>query len=410
MQKNNFFIKSIHIKNYKVFKDTKIQNLSHLCVFLGTNGSGKSCFFDVFGFLHDALQNNVTAAINKRGGIKEVISRGKNPDKDKLSFEIKFYNYNITTSSGHVPIITYLLKIGWKSGKAVVYNEIFKYKRDEREKPCYFIDFKEGEGEVLITNEKEYSEKKDTEEVEVREHRKLSSADILVIKGLGQFEQFKAISDFRNVLENWYVSDFSIDAARQVSDTGVDEHLNPKGNNLAQVTKYIKDNHPKVFDEIVEKLPKRVVGISKVETAESVEGRVVLKFGDKNFKDPFISRFVSDGTIKMFAYLVLLYDPNPHPLLCIEEPENFLYFKLLPELVEEIRQYAEKGGQVFISTHSPDLVNALKIEELFLLKKDKGFTLIEKAQNDKMVKELYKENKLGKLWRDNWIDISNFEK
>jgi len=406
MQKNSFFIESIHIKNYKVFEDTKIQKLSHLCVFLGTNGSGKSCFFDVFGFLNDALQDNVTVAINKRGGINEVISRGKTLDKDNLFFEIKFRNYNITMNSGHAPIITYLLRIGWEDGKAVVYHERLRYRRAARGKPWNFINFKSGEGEAVV-NEAEYGKKEDVQEK--REYIKLSSADILAIKGLGQFEQFKAISDFRNALENWHVSDFSISAAREVSDTGVDEHLNPRGNNLAQVTKYIKDNHSKVFNEILEKLPKRVAGITKVETADSVEGRVVLKFGDKNFKDPFISRFVSDGTIKMFAYLILLYDPNPHPLLCIEEPENFLYFKVLPELIEEIRQYAEKGGQVFISTHSPDLVNALKIEELFLLKKDKGFTQIEKAIDDETVKKLYKENKLGGLWRDNYINISNFD-
>ena len=77
--------------------------------------------------------------------------------------------------------------------------------------------------------------------------------------------------------------------------------------------------------------------------------------------------------MKMFAYLVLLYDPQPHPLLCIEEPENQLYPKLLFELAEEFRNYARKGGQVFVSTHSPDLLNAAKLEEVFLAKKRKGF-------------------------------------
>ena len=59
----------------------------------------------------------------------------------------------------------------------------------------------------------------------------------------------------------------------------------------------------------------------------------------------------------MFAYLVLLYDPKPHPLLAVEEPENQLYPELLYELIEEFRAYALRGGQVFVSTHSPDFLN-----------------------------------------------------
>ena len=65
--------------------------------------------------------------------------------------------------------------------------------------------------------------------------------------------------------------------------------------------------------------------------------------------DPFIDRYVSDGTMKMFAYLVLLHDPAPHQFLCIEEPENQLYPTLLHELAEEFRDYAQRGGQVFVS-------------------------------------------------------------
>lgn len=66
------------------------------------------------------------------------------------------------------------------------------------------------------------------------------------------------------------------------------------------------------------------------------EPRVLSRrlFQDGSFKTPFLDRYVSDGTIKMFAYLVLLYDPRPHPLLCVEEPENQLYPKLMAIVVK----------------------------------------------------------------------------
>ena len=94
------------------------------------------------------------------------------------------------------------------------------------------------------------------------------------------------------------------------------------------------------------------------------DGRLVLRFQDGSFKDPFIARYVSDGTVKMFAYLVLLYDPHPHRLLAVEAPENQLYPHLLPELTEEFRNYAQRGSQVFVSAHSPDFLNGAELDEV----------------------------------------------
>ena len=151
-------------------------------------------------------------------------------------------------------------------------------------------------------------------------------------------------------------------------------------------------------------MKQRVPGIEKVVAQETIDGRIVLQFSDGSFKDPFISRFVSDGTIKMFAYLVLLNDPKPHPLLCIEEPENYLHPELLLELAEEFREYANRGGQVFISSHSPDFVNALELNELFWLKKFNGHTKIERASDDEMVCNLFKEGEpLGALWKQGYF-------
>ena len=117
-------------------------------------------------------------------------------------------------------------------------------------------------------------------------------------------------------------------------------------------------------------MARRVPGVSDVRAEEMPDGRVLLKFHDGAWKDPFAASHVSDGTIKMFAYLVLLNSPMRHSLLCVEEPENQLYPSLLNRLLEEFRLYAGKGGgQVFVSTHSPDLLNAAKLDEVFWLEK-----------------------------------------
>jgi predicted ATPase len=117
---------------------------------------------------------------------------------------------------------------------------------------------------------------------------------------------------------------------------------------------------------------------------------------------------VSDGTIKMFAYLVLLNDPKPYPLLAVEEPENQLYPELLPELAEEFRAYAKRGGQVFISSHSPDFLNALTLDEIYCLRKQDGFTRITRAGDSENLRALFDAGDLpGYLWKQGLFEGLN---
>ncbi len=392
-------IEKIRIKNFKVFRDTEIRDLPNMCVFLGANGSGKSTLFEIFGFLSDALKSNVKTALTKRGGYKEVYSRN---GKGDIEIEIKFRNPDI--EGVRQPLITYELGVGLdEHNRPIITKEILSYRRGKTGKPFRFLDFMYGKGNAIINESEFESAKQDFKEQ--REEQTLDSPDILAIKGLGQFQKFKAISSFRRLLENWYVSNFQIQAAQNIEDTGLSEHLSTSGNNLAQVTKYIYENYPEIFQKILDKMKERVPGINKVEATETVDGRIVLQFSDGSFKDPFISRFVSDGTIKMFAYLVLLNDPKPHPLLCIEEPENYLHPELLLELAEEFREYAIRGaGQVFISSHSPDFVNALELDELFWLSKENGYTNIHRASHDSTIASLYSEgDQLGYLWKQGYF-------
>jgi predicted ATPase len=233
-----------------------------------------------------------------------------------------------------------------------------------------------------------------------REEQKLDSPDILAVKGLGQFSRFKAANAFRSMIENWHISDFHVSEARPSQEDGFAEHLSTRGDNLSQVATYLFEQHPKRFAKVVEAMKRRVPGVSLVEPKQTEDGRLVLRFQDGSFKDPFVARHVSDGTIKMFAYLILLNDPSPFPLLAIEEPENQLYPELLPELAEEFRSYAERGGQVFVSTHSPDLLNALTLDEIFCLQKRNGFTQVRRASDSANARALVAEgDQPGYLWK-----------
>lgn len=380
----------MRLKNFKLFRDVTLSGVPPYCVVVGANGSGKSTLFDVFGFLRDCLKDNVRSALAKRGSFKDVVSRGAKSD-DSILFEIKT---RARLAVGD-RTVTYSLEIGNPDGRPVVEREILQYTRFSGGKPFQFLNFSRGRGDA-ITNEEEFTGETDVK----REQQQLDSPDILAIKGLGQFQRFQAASAFRSLIENWHVSDFHIHAARGSQDAGYAEHLSPSGENLPLVAQYLRDRHPKEFEKVLRAMARRVPGVEKVGATETADGRIVLQFQDGSFKDPFIARYVSDGTIKMFAYLVLLYDPSPHPLLCVEEPENQLYPTLLGELSEEFQSYARRGGQVLVSTHSPDFLNEVPLNSIFVLSKVNGFTHIRRAYEDENFRALVEGgDKPGYLWR-----------
>jgi predicted ATPase len=378
-------LESIKLKNFKVFKDTGIDSLPPFCVVVGANGTGKSTVSEVFEFVRCAMMTNVNIALTKLGsprGIKEVRTRGV---AENEPIEIVFGFRGKESLS-----VTYKLGIGERNGRACVAHESLTCRGDSGQ-PWELLSFSDGKGEVVI-NEGEGELK--------REERTLKSNDILAVKGLAQFKRFPTVATLGNLIENWHVSDFRIGEARSEQEAGFAERLSREGDNLSLVVGYLYDNHREVFDAILEKMKKRVPGIVDIESKKTEEGRVLLRFQDGAFEDPFLAKFVSDGTIKMLAYLVLLNDPAPYPLVCVEKPENQFYPKLLQELAEEFRECSRRGAQVFVSTHSPDFLDAAELREVFWLEKKNGCTQIKRASENWRIADFMREGgKMGRLWK-----------
>lgn len=386
-------LESVKIKNFRAFKDVEMTDIPSFCVLVGANGVGKSTFFSIFGFLKDAMATDVNHALVKLGGargFKEVRSRDCN---GPIEIEIKF------RKDAKSPLATYVLKIDEENGRAYVALEQLRYRRGSKGQPWSFLRFENGVG-YAVTNELD-SRSVLTEKDLTREEQRLKSNDLLAIKALAQFQKFPVIVALGDLINRWYVSDFHIDQARSERDSGQIDHLSREGENLASVLQYLQRQYPEVLSRIIERLSHRVPGVTKVESKTTEEGRVLLRFQDGAFEDPFLARYVSDGTIKMLAYLILLNDPDPFPMLCVEEPENQLYPSLLAELAEEFRAYANQGGLVIVSTHSPDFLNAVELNELFYLVKKNGYTTICRARDDKQVEAYMSDgDKLGRIWKD----------
>ena len=295
--------------------------------------------------------------------------------------------------------MTYRLEVGLEEGGPMVRREILRYKRASYGAPFHFIDFSGGKG-AAVSNEEDFS-KPDTE---LTRENQAVDPDVLAISSLGQLERFKAARAFRDLIENWHISDFHINDARGRKSLEPGFHLSSSGDNLPSVAHHLKESYPNIFAEVLEKMRQRVPGISRIEARTAEDGSLLIRYADGAFKDPFLDFNVSDGTIKMFAYLLLLHDPEPHKILCVEQPENQLYPRLMNILGEEFEEYARRGGQVFVSTHSPQFLNAIPVESLFFIEKHEGVSKILPFSSDPLVSEqLMAGDKAGYLWEQGML-------
>ena len=425
-------IEGFKIKNYRTLKDITLgklwntqnrESLTPMTAVIGKNGVGKSTLFDAFGFLADCLHTGVEEACDAhgRGGFEKIRSQGC---EGSIEFEIYY------KQARNERPITYELAIDVDlNGRPFVKKERLRQRRKGQTRgwPFSFLILDEGKGvawkgedegkqveedqqklDLLqliqrIQKGEAEEESKETEVVELSDRRKLGIAT------LGSLKQHPRISLFRQFIEGWYLSYFTPDAARSLPLAGPQKHLNIHGDNLGNVVQFMEREHPKKFQSILDSISSKIPGIERINTEKSPDGRLLLKFNDRGFQDPFYAQQMSDGTLKVFAYLLLLNDPNPPPFICIEEPENGLYHKLLETLAQEFRIHAtgRKGGsQIFITTHQPYFVDALQPEEVWVLEKGPdGFSQIKRASEDSLIKNLVAEGlPLGGLWYSDYLD------
>ena len=420
-------IEGFKVTNFKSLRDVTLgrlwsqpQNepLTPMTAVIGKNGVGKSALFDAFGFLADALKSGVEEACDTRGrgGFEKLRTQGQtgpiefevyykaHASARPITYEIKIevdesgrpyvWHEKMHESGGNNPLLLFLFLISgiglaWKGTQAGQVDETAE-------------GFDLSELEKLVKEEKT-EEFKDAERIALEDHRKLGIAT------LGALKQHPRISAFRQFIEGWYLSYFTPDAARGLPLAGPQKHLNIHGDNLGNVVQFMQREHPTRFQAILEEIASRIPGIDRIDTERTSDGRLLLRFNDKGFQGPFYAQQMSDGTLKVFAYLLLLNDPTPPPFLCIEEPENGLYHKLLETLAHEFREHADRrdnGSQIFITTHQPYLVDALDPKEVWILEKGAdGFSTIRRASNDPLVNNMVAEGlPLGGLWYSDYLD------
>ena len=405
-------IEGFRVRNYRALRDVTLGRLSTqqqgepltpFTVVIGKNGVGKSTLFDAFGFVADCLSTDVETACDdkQRGGFERMRSLGTD---QAIQFEVYYRE-----GKGERPI-TYELAINLDdSGRPYVQSEVLKQRRKGQKhgRPYPFLRLDHGRGIVWAGEEaveaEGGAEDSAQEEVELTDLRQLGIAT------LGTLKEHPRIKRFRDFLKGWYLSYFHPDAARSIPSAGAQRHLNIHGDNIGNVVQYMEREHKDRFKSILARIAGKIPGIESIKTIVTEDKRVLLQFNDGAFADPFYAGQMSDGTLKIFAYLLLMEDPEPPPFICIEEPENGLYHRLLDSLAHELRSHAtgkRNEPQIFVTTHQPYFVDALSPKEVWILEKGAdGFSTIRRVSDLLLVQNLVDEGlPLGGLWYSDYLD------
>ena len=372
----------LRVENYRALRWVEFRSITPLMALLGPNGSGKSTVFDVFNFLSECFQQGLRYAWDRRGRASELRTRGQN---GPVVIEIKY------REQPHDPLITYHLALDEDPRGPFVAEEWLQWRRRQHGRPFRFLDYKRGQGRAVSGEH--------PDETESRAEIPLRSPDLIAVNTLGQFAEHPRVAALREFITDWYVSYLTVGDTRQQPEVGPQTRLSKTGDNLANVVQYLKEQHPEHLDRIFTVLRQRVPRLERVDAEPMPDGRLLLQLKDAPFERPVMARFVSDGTLKMLAYLTVLMDPNPARFIGVEEPENFLHPRLLPDLAEECRR-ASEHSQILVTTHSPFFLNGARPNEVWVLYRDEdGYTKAQTAADTPGVREFVQSGALmGDLW------------
>lgn len=390
-------VERIKIGNFRALKNVEFQGLTSLSVLLGPNGSGKSTFFDVFAFLSDCFSEGLRRAVDKRGvGLKDMRSRDS---EGAICFEIS-YRESYPYGERQPPRITYHLEIDEDGGRPVIAQEWMRWRRGQTGQPFHFLRYERGNGSVVTGDVPEREDQ--------RIERPLAGQDVLAVSTLGQLAENPRVKALRDFITGWHLSHLSAKDMRGIPEAGPQERLSKTGDNLVNVIQYLKERHPERLETIFEALRRRIPQIERVIPQTLPTGHLLLMLKDAPFSEGVQARYASEGTMKLLAYLVLLNDPLPAPLIGIEEPENFLHPKLLRELAEECN-LATKNTQLIVTSHSPFFINALKANQVWaMMRRSDGYTVVKRISEMQGVQEMLDAGAaLGDLWMENYFEFGN---
>ncbi|HLI84956.1 MAG TPA: AAA family ATPase [Bryobacteraceae bacterium] len=376
------FLTRVVLKNYKSIASTGV-DLRALTFVVGPNGSGKSNFLDALRFTSDSLRGSLDNALRDRGGIAEVRRRsGGHPTHFGIRLE-----FQLPKTSGH-----YAFRIGARprGGYEVQTEEcVIRGMEDAG----FFVNA--GEVKTFKSGGKRNGVVPPA-----------ASKDRLYLVNASGLPEFRPLYD---ALSNMGFYNLNPEVIRDLQAPGAGELLLRDGRNLTSVLALLALVDEALKKRIEEYLRSVVPGIAGVDVKD-IPPKMTLEFRQEvaGSSDPwrFYAGNMSDGTLRALGILVALFqsrgsDMPGVPLVAIEEPEVALHPAAAGVLLDALRE-ASQSRQVIVTTHSPDLLDLVKMDSELLLAvyAEKGATQIaplDEASLEAVRKTLYTPGELLRL-------------
>jgi predicted ATPase len=389
-------VKRVRIENYKSFQSLSIE-LRPLSVIFGPNASGKSNFLDALYFLSRAVsQKNLKEAFDGHRGLPLESFYYGNEGYDGLlkKANLRFtMEVDIELSPMTIKKVEEIVQAKRKGidspgpSKKIITEHLLRYRLTIEALPeTGYLRVMDEQLCAIKRNGKEKKRKPFLELEANRIHLRMEGQAHPVFHQIGLdhtivstalYEpHYPHIAAFRMELANWYTYYLEPKTLmREDVPLAEIESLGPRGENLAAFLNTLKYKHIKDFESLNLSLKRILPTDARIEVEHLKEGRVGLRLSENNLW--FSARLISEGTLRLIGLLCAIHPQNPATMVSFEEPENGVHPARLRIISDVLKNAAQFGKQIIITTHSPILPAHFENSELFVCRKEKHQTTIE---------------------------------
>jgi predicted ATPase len=189
---------------------------------------------------------------------------------------------------------------------------------------------------------------------------------------------------------------------RQLNQSVAANFLTEHGDNLASWLMTLQTKHGASFERIARVARDAFPSLERLFTVPTQQGQVFLASQERYLTGPVSIFQMSDGELAFIALLSLIFSPLEYGALlhCVEEPENYLHPRLLATLATVLKQaqeelLPEQRAQIVIATHSPYVVDQFSLDELIVLQKHQGATVVIRPSDKVHLRDLLKSEEIG---------------
>lgn len=381
---------NLHIKGLLSFEDSEVK-LQALNVLIGPNGTGKSNLLEAVAVLRSAPEG-LPEMFRQSGGFGEWLWKGSTNGARDFSLETVLVN---PTASTDMPL-RYRLRLGETGQGFTVLEESLANERPYpgHDKPYMYFEVKNGAGVLNVLQKGKAIPRKLLPDT-------LSPGQSVLHerRDPDQYPEITMVAkrfDTVRLYREWNLGRNTAPRRPQPADLP-NQLLDESFSNLALVLNRLERDGS--IERIEHELTRFYPQFSRL-NIQITGGTAQLFVKERGIRSLIPATRLSDGTLRFISLLAILLDPEPPPLICIEEPELGLHPDVLAQVAQLLRD-AAKRTQVIVPTHSDVLIDGLSDTPEAVLVCDRdpvSGTSFTRLSRDHLGRWL-QEYRLGHLWR-----------